>query len=187
MFAVETTQPSMLSPSPSINHRLYHVESKDAHGIVIAVQSVFAKLEKLQTSLRPIYEEFGFRLPSAGVAARDLSERIEQAIVQHCQHFTRGRGHCDLARGNEDWEVKICQHAGLTINQSKVVNGEHYIVVNYDADTSLVRRIWILWAAKDQDFSPRRPNSNARHLSFRDAIASGRCAVLFSREKEAHA
>lgn len=34
----------------------------------------------------------------------------------------------------------------LTINQSKVINGESYTVVNYKTN-SIVNKIWILWEA----------------------------------------
>ena len=96
--------------------------------------------------------------------ARDLSEKIEKAIIQHCDSFTKGSGHCDLCRFDQDWEVKICKDSGLTINQSKVINGENYIVVNYRAN-SLVKSIWILWDAQDGFFSSRRKNSNARTVN----------------------
>jgi hypothetical protein len=173
LAAVE--QPSLVDMRPTSAF----IDSEEIEGIRIAVQSVFKKLAKLQGRMRPIYEEFGFRIPSAGVAARDLSERIEQAIVQHCESFTKGRGHCDLARGKEDWEVKVCQSSGLTINQSKVISGENYLVVNYDGDTSQVRRIWVLWRAEDRFFTPRRHNSNARAICWRDAQATGRIDVLY--------
>src|SRR5436189_1437863 len=84
---------------------------------------------------RPIFDDFGFTPPSAGVIARDLSEKIEKAIIQHCESFTKGNGHCDLCRFDQDWEVKICKDSGLTINQSKVINGDSYIVVNYKANS----------------------------------------------------
>jgi hypothetical protein len=77
---------------------------------------------------------------------------------------TKGSGHCDLCRFDQDWEVKICKDSGLTINQSKVINGESYIVVNYKAN-SLVKSIWVLWNAEDRFFSPRLKNSNARSLN----------------------
>jgi len=73
-------------------------------------------------------------------------------------------------------EVKICKDPGLTINQSKVINGESYIVVNYKAN-SLVKSIWVLWIAEDRFFSPRLKNSNARSLN-RDA-AAGNIEVIF--------
>jgi hypothetical protein len=155
------------------------LDPEEVANIVAAVGSVFRKLINLQKRVAPIYEEYGFRLQSAGVAARDLSEKIEVAIVQHCRDFTKGHGHADLARHNEDWEVKVCQSSGLTINQCKVVNGEHYIVVNYDGETSKTKRIWVLWHAHDNDFSPRRSNSNARAMSWKRAQLSGRAQVLY--------
>jgi hypothetical protein len=45
----------------------------------------------------------------------------------------------------------------------KAVLGENYIVVNYKAN-SLVKSVWVLWNAKDEFFSARQPNSNARAL-----------------------
>jgi hypothetical protein len=66
--------------------------------------------------------------------------------------------------------VKICKDSGLTINQSKVIKGENYIVVNYKA-SSVVRSIWVLWHAEDQFFSPRLKNPNARTVN-RDAAAA---------------
>jgi hypothetical protein len=57
----------------------------------------------------PVFESYGFTPPSAGVIARDLSEKIEASIIQHCDSFTKGNGHCDLCRFDADWEVKICQ------------------------------------------------------------------------------
>lgn len=141
-------------------------------GIVVAVNSVFLKLQHLYARTSRIYVEFGFTQPSAGVIARDVSEKVEHAIRQHCSTFTSGRRYADLCRAGEDWEVKICGGAGLTINQSKQIGGEHYIVVNYARGTGLVRRVWVLWSAHDSHFSPRVPNSNARHLLTATARAN---------------
>ena len=148
----------------------------ETEGIVLAVSSAFRKLKNLYARIVPIFEDFGFKPPSAGVIARDLSEKIEKAIIQHCESFAKGNGHCDLCRFEQDWEVKICKDSGLTINQSKVINGENYIVVNYRAN-SIVKTIWILWHAEDRFFSPRLKNSNARSLS-REA-AAGNIEVIF--------
>jgi hypothetical protein len=134
-------------------------------GIVLAVNSAFRKLKNLYARIVPVFEDFGFTPPSAGVIARDLSEKIEKAIIQHCESFTKGGGHCDLCRFDQDWEVKICKDSGLTINQSKVINGENYIVVNCKAN-SVVKSTWVLWNAEDRFFSPRLKNSNARSLSL---------------------
>lgn len=142
----------------------------EREGIVLAVNSAFRKLKNLYARVVPVFEDYGFTPPSAGVIARDLSEKIEKAIIQHCESFTKGDGHFDLRRHGQPWEVKICKGSGLTINQSKIINGENYIVVNYKAN-SLVKRIWILWGAQDRFFSPRLKNSNARTLS-RDAAAA---------------
>jgi hypothetical protein len=115
----------------------------EREGIILAVSSAFRKLKNLYTKIVPIFEDFGFTPPSAGVIARDLSEKIEKAIIQHCESFSKGIGHCDLCRFDQDWEVKICKDSGLTINQSKVINGENYIVVNYKSN-SLVKSVWVL-------------------------------------------
>lgn len=147
--------------------------------IQTAVQSVFRKLKKLHAKVTPVYDEFGFKAPSAGVLARDLSEKIELSIAQHCQAFEKQPGHPDLWRGGREWEVKICKGTGLTINQSKVLRGENYIVVNYSPDSS-VRRIWVLWHAEDGDFSPRKANSNARTINVEAARA--RIQVLFDAD-----
>jgi hypothetical protein len=116
-----------------------------------------------------VFESYGFTPPSA-VVARDLSEKIEASIVQHCESFTKGVGHCDLCRFDQDWVVKICKDSGLTINQSKVINNENYIVVNYRANSQVVR-LWVLWEARDDFFSPRLKHSNARTVN-RQAASS---------------
>jgi len=138
------------------------VDERD--GVILAVSSAFRKLKNLYAKVVPIFEDFGFTPPSAGVIARDLSEKIEKAIIQHCESFTKGNRHSDLCRFGQDWEVKICKDSGLTINQSKVINGENYIVVNYKAN-SIVKSIWVLWEAQDKFFSPRLKNSNARNIN----------------------
>ena len=51
----------------------------------------------------------------------------------------------------------------MTINQSAQIDGENYIVVNYDSFSDL-RRIWILWAARDEFFTARRRNLNLRTI-----------------------
>jgi len=144
----------------------------ERRGILTSVDSAFRRLGNLYVAVRPEYQRFGFHPPSTGVMARDLSEQIEQAIVQHCATFTKGVGHCDLARGTEAWEVKICR-SGLTINQSKAVGGENYIVTNYRLSGAPLRpqvdRVFVLWRATDACFSPRRANSNARGLHFERA------------------
>lgn len=154
----------------------------DEHeGIILAVSSAFRKLKNLYARIVPIFEDFGFTPPSAGVIARDLSEKIEKAIVQHCESFSKGIGHCDLSRFGDEWEVKICKDSGLTINQSKVIHGEHYIVVNYKAN-SIVKSIWILWDAQDAFFSPRKRNANAR--AMRRETAAGNIEVIFEMPKK---
>jgi hypothetical protein len=108
-------------------------------GIILAVQSAFTKLRNLYRDIVPIFESYGFSAPSPGAIARDLSEKIEASVVQHCPSFSEGIGHCDLSRASHDWEVKICQDSGLTINQSKQIAGENYIVVNYKANSQVTR------------------------------------------------
>lgn len=144
------------------------LSAEEIEGITLAVKSAFLKLRNLYDKITPVFDEYGFRAPSAGVVARDLSEKIETSIIQHCRTFTRGLRHADLARFNKRWEVKICKDSGLTINQSSVITGENYIVVNYKGN-SKVRKIWILWEAKDSFFSRKRANSNARTV---DATAA---------------
>lgn len=137
-------------------------------GLTVAVQSVFRKLDKLYAEIVPRFQHYGFRPPSAGVVARDLSEKIEESIRQHCKTFDEGPGHVDLQRFGQPWEVKICKDSGLTINQSKRVDGENYIVINYRSP-SHVKTIWVLWRAEDAFFSPRKPNTNARALRRQSA------------------
>jgi hypothetical protein len=151
-------------------------------GIVLAVNSAFRKLKNLYSKIVPVFEDFGFTPPSAGVIARDLSEKIEKAIIQHCESFTKGIGHCDLCRFDQDWEVKICKDSGLTINQSKVIKGENYIVENYKAN-SIVKSIWILWDARDEFFSVRKKNSNARALN-RETAKRNIDVIFDSRQKQ---
>lgn len=146
------------------------LSEEEIEGIILAVKSAFRKLKNLYDKITPIFDDYGFRPPSAGVVARDLSEKIETSIIQHCRTFTRGLKHADLSRFNKRWEVKICKNSGLTINQSSVIVGENYVVVNY-GDDSRVRKIWVLWEAEDVFFSPKRPNSNARTINLRSASA----------------
>jgi len=142
--------------------------AEEIEGITLAVKSAFLKLKNLYDKITPVFDEYGFKAPSAGVVARDLSEKIETSIIQHCRTFTRGLKFADLSRFNKRWEVKICKDSGLTINQSSVIDGENYIVVNYK-DNSRVRKIWILWDARDEFFSRRRKNSNARTADLKKA------------------
>ena len=130
-------------------------------GIIIGVRSVFTKLSNLYQEVSPIFNKYGFKPPSTGVVARDLSEKIETSIIQHCQTFEKGQGHSDLSRHKHRWEVKICKRSGLTINQSSIIQGENYLVINYN-DLNEVLKIWVLWQAKDGFFSPRSRKSNAR-------------------------
>lgn len=142
--------------------------AEEIEGITLAVKSAFLKLKNLYDKITPVFDEYGFKAPSAGVVARDLSEKIETSIIQHCRTFTRGLRFADLSRYNKRWEVKICKNSGLTINQSSIIEGENYIVINYK-DNSQVKKIWILWEARDEFFSPRRKNSNARTVDLNKA------------------
>ena len=142
----------------------------ERNGITLAVQSAFLKLKHPIEGIVPIFEDFGFRPPSAGVVAGDLSETIEKAIVQYCASFRKGEDHSDLQRLGDEWEVKLCKDGGLTISHSETIAGENYIVVNYKADT-VVKRIWVLWGAKDEWFSPKAAHSNARALRVEGAAA----------------
>lgn len=148
-------------------------------GLTIAVQSVFRKLDNLYKEIVPRFEEYGFKPPSAGVVARDLSEKVEDSICQHCSTFERGPGHVDLQRDGEPWEVKICKNSGLTINQSKRVAGENYIVINYRSP-SRVRTVWVLWRADDAFFSERKSNTNARAL--RRQVAEASIQVIYTAD-----
>ncbi|XDD41699.1 hypothetical protein AB3N58_10295 [Leptospira sp. WS60.C2] len=140
-----------------------NISEIEKKGVIIAVESAFMKLKNLYEAITPIYQEYGFKPPSAGVIARDLSEKIESSIIQHCKTFNKGLGHNDLSRGRERWEVKICKNSGLSINQSSIIDNENYIVVNYHKDTE-IKSIWILWEAKDSFFSERKRNANIRYL-----------------------
>jgi len=153
-------------------------------GIVLAVKSAFRKLKNLYADIIPSFEQYGFRPPSAAVIARDLSEKIEASIVQHCGTFRKGVKFADLQRFDQPWEVKICKGSGLTINQSKVIKGENYIVVNYD-NAQQVLRVWVLWEAEDRFFSARKGNSNARTISA--AVAAPNVEIVFQHERKVRA
>lgn len=158
------------APSPTLS-------ADERAAIVIAAGSVLRKLRNLYTEIQPAFLRYGFTPPSPGVMARDLSEKIEQAICQHCATFQPGRGHVDLLRAGEEWEVKVCAGAGITINQSRQIRGENYIVVNYARASSALRAIWILWQAKEAHFTARRANSNARKLAA--SAARGSIEILY--------
>jgi hypothetical protein len=153
----------------------------EREGIVLAVNSAFRKLKNLYAKIMPIFEDYGFKPPAQGVVARDLSEKIEKSIIQHCESFTKGTGHRDLCRLGDDWEVKVCKDSGMTINQSKAIDGENYIVVNYKVN-SIVKSVWVLWHAEDRFFSPRVKNSNARRVN-RDAAADS-IEIIFTAPKD---
>ena len=141
---------------------------EEKEGIILAARSAFLKLHNLYQHILPIFDAYGFKPPSAGVIARDLAEKIEISIIQHNRTFSKGFGHNDLGRFNKKWEVKICKNSGLTINQSVQIGGENYIVVNYK-ENSTISKIWVLWAAQDNFFSPIRKNSNSRGLQLSTA------------------
>ncbi len=133
-------------------------------GIVLAVQATFTTLRDLYEQVQPIFESHGFPAPSIGVVARELPEKVERAIAQHCASFTKNQPHAGLQRDGADWKVKVCKDAGLTLPPSRIVSGEHYIVVNYRANTQVVK-VWVLWNAQDHFFSARpRGSSGARAL-----------------------
>ena len=73
---------------------------EEIEGIVLAVKLAFLKLKNLYGKITPVFDEYGFKAPSAGVVARDLSEKIETPIIQHCRTFARGLRYADLARFN---------------------------------------------------------------------------------------
>jgi hypothetical protein len=143
----------------------------ECEAIVDAVRSTFRKLGKLYREIEPAFVRYGFTPPSPGVMARDLSEKIEVAIAQHCEAFIKPskeqKDHHDLRRAAEAWEIKTC-HSGLTINQSATIRGEHYIVVNYAKGRVVPTQIWVLWEAQDAWFSSRKSNTNARRLILRN-------------------
>jgi hypothetical protein len=72
------------------------LSDEERQAITVAVLSAFTKLRNLYREITPIFQNYGFTAPSAGVIARDLSEKIEASIVQHCASFSKGQGHCDL-------------------------------------------------------------------------------------------
>jgi hypothetical protein len=47
--------------------------------------------EELYAKIIPIFEDFGFTPPSAGHRSASL-EKIEKAIIEHCQSFRKGDG-----------------------------------------------------------------------------------------------
>src|SRR5262245_57045595 len=103
MFRVSTAHRDTLSlrvrPGPVLSTGRYlpHMAMADGltdderQAIVVAAQSVFAKLRNLYKEIEPVFVRYGFTAPSAGVVARDLSEKIEIAITQHCNTFTKGQ------------------------------------------------------------------------------------------------
>ena len=64
---------------------------------------------------------------------------------------------------------------GLAVTEASETS---YIVVNYKAN-SIVRSVWLLWSARDDFFSPRPKNSNARSLDR--AAAAKHIEVILTR------
>jgi len=77
----------------------------------------------------------------------------------------------------------LCEAKGnrLTINQNAHIDGENYIVVNYTAFSTL-RRVWILWEAKDEFFTPRKANLNLRTIIA--AIAESNSETIYDVDKD---
>jgi hypothetical protein len=67
------------------------------HSRRLAVNSAFRKLKNLYAKIVPIFDDYGFTPPSAGVIARDLSEETK-AIIQYCESSTKSDSRCDLYR-----------------------------------------------------------------------------------------
>ena len=148
----------------------------EREGIILAVSSAFRKLKNLYTKIVPIFEDFGFTPPSAGVIARDLSEKIEKAIIQHCESFTKGSGHCDLSRFDQDWEVKICKDSGLTINQSKgdqwreLHRRELQSELDRESDLDSVGRSGSVFLAAPQELERSKHQSGRRRRKHRSDL-----------------
>jgi len=70
---------------------------------VLALSSAFRKLKNLYAKVVPIFEDYGFTPPSAGVIARDLSEKIEKAPSENRRHAVRRD-----KRGAELTERRAC-------------------------------------------------------------------------------
>ncbi len=153
----------------------------EKEGVIVACKSAFMKLKNLYDAIIPIFDNYGFKPPSAGVIARDLSEKIETSIIQHCKTFSKGLQYADLLRDQENWEVKICKNHGLSINQSFTVKGENYIVVNYHKETE-IKKIFILWHADDSFFSERKSNANIRNLKMEKALSN--IEIIYSNTKK---
>ena len=144
------------SQAPVENAASYQPRSpltlEEIEGIVLAVNSAFRKLKNLYAKIVPVFEDFGFTAAIGwGHRTGSLREDREGDHPALRVVYARADGHCDLCRFDQDWEVKICKDSGLTINQSKVIDGENYIVVNYRAN-SQVKRVWVLWEAQDASF-----------------------------------
>jgi len=144
--------------------------------IVMAARSAFAAMRSLFDEVEPVFERHGFAGPTTSAVARDLAQQIETAIVQHCPSFSKDDRHRDLQRDGRNWHVQVSKDSDLSINQSKVIAGENYIVVNYKGQAD-VFRVWVLWDAQDHFFTPKRVHSNARALIA--PLAKPRIDVLY--------
>lgn len=70
--------------------------AQEREDITLAVKSVFRKLKNLYDKVVPFFHGYGFDPQSAGVIARDFSEKVEAEIIRCCNTFEKGTGHCDL-------------------------------------------------------------------------------------------
>jgi hypothetical protein len=161
---------------PHARNSRHELTTTERRALIVAAESAFLKLANLYAELLPIFTRYGFKPQSAGVISRDVSEKIEEQIILHCNTFTRGAGFADLAREGQQWEVKICKGNGLTINQNAQIHGENYIVVNY-SNYSTLRRVWVLWRAEDRFFTPRKPKLNLRTIVA--GVAAPNVEVIF--------
>jgi hypothetical protein len=153
----------------------------EGDGLVIAVRSTFDRLRNVYLRIAPLFAEAGFKPPSPGALARDISEKIQTEVVSHCPSFSRGPKFVDLARAGFDWEVKIKQKSGFTINGCHVAAGETYLAVNYTADVRVVK-IFVLWHAAEEMFSARTTKAQARAFLIRKGGVH--VQVLFSAKPE---
>ena len=145
---------------PPVLQRPLTAEERAA--IVLAVQATFTRLRDLHDRVRPLFESARFDLVSPTTMVRDLGDAIERALLQQCPSFSRPAG-ARLQREGRDWELRVSKDSGLTIPRARVVDGDHFLVVNY-RDNGQVAGVWVLWDARDHYFSSKRSNSHARTL-----------------------
>lgn len=60
---------------------------EEIEGIVLAIKAAFLKLTNLYGKITQVFDECGLKAPSAGVVAKDLSEKIETSIIQRQRIF----------------------------------------------------------------------------------------------------